>query len=559
MFPFPSTSAAPHIPFTPLRESGPLESAPFSDDDVEQIRNLPEADRWLAFKRLTDTAGARDPEQRDTRLIALTRQLEHLPQEQRWTAFELLSGASDALGEAQLATLAEQIQHLQINERLIKFNELFEINRKILGRHPAAFTRQIEHLAPEQRRDAFNRLLCDAVGLDAQQCAAHVEALGEQIRWLAHKKDRLDGFDGIVRAIERLVAAEQQGAQFVALARKILHLGSGDMSNCFRCIFNKIDGLPTGERRAAHLSTLIQENLSWMSLEILIKIEALGATQRISREACRALLAEFESRRSPNTFIDDLLKLPIKRIREDLSARELSSQAADEAATANPNINRREQPEPVQFSPEQFTLPSDALKNINALTELSRRDPAAAAGIMKLRHDGAHIGLWIAALMNRFPRTGEMPLKAYLELVDALRAGGHLKSKEVQSMLLPEKAEERHVPISMAVASHWQSGIAQPFVSTLANALREGGKEQVISRLSLEQSDRQHRQLTMRASADFYKQIKRGIANLPVDEQDTPAFRVLAGHGLIPPDRELGKIAQKLPGLNVPAAAQECD
>jgi hypothetical protein len=309
-----------------------------------------------------------------------------------------------------------------------------------------------------------------------------------------------------------------------------------------------------------HLSTLIQENLTWVSPEIFLRtayrIEALGAEQWISREACRALLEEFESRRSSMpSIIEDHFKLPFKQIRKGLSARELSAQAVDQAATAIPNINRREPPEPVRLSPGQFILPSDALKHIKELTELSRRNPAAVAEIVKLRRDGEHIGLWIAALMNRFPRTGEVPLKAYLELLDALRAGGHLTSEEVQSLLLPENAEERHLPICMTVASHWQSGMTQPFVSTLANTLRESGKEQVISRLSLAQSDRQHRQLAMQASADFYEQIRRRIANLSVDERDTPALRLLDQNELIPPDRALNSIARELPVLDASAAA----
>jgi hypothetical protein len=259
-------------------------------------------------------------------------------------------------------------------------------------------------------------------------------------------------------------------------------------------------------------------------------------------------------------IIEDHFKLPFKQIRKGLSAREPSARAVGEAATENPNINRRERPESPRFSPEQFILPSDALKNIKELTELSRRDPAAVAATMKLRRDSEHIGLWIAALMNRFPRTGEVPLKAYFELLGALRAGGHLKSEEVQSLLLPENAEERHLPICMTVASHWQSGMAQPFVSTLANTLREDGKkrakEQVVSRLRLAQSDRQNRQLAMQAPADFYEQIERRIAGLPVDEQDTPALRLLDENGLIPPDRELAGMARELPAPNASAAAQ---
>jgi hypothetical protein len=378
---------------------------------------------------------------------------------------------------------------------------------------------------------------------------------------MEHEKDRLDGFDGIVRAIERLVPADRQGAQFVTLARQIMYLGHEDASNSFDAVFNRLAGLPTREQCAAHLSTLIQENLSWVSTEILLRtayrIEALGAEQWISTEACRALLEEFESRRaSMPPIIEDHFKLPFKQIRKGWSARELSAQAVEQAATANPNINRGERPEWLWFSPELFTLPSDALKHIKELTELSRRNPSAVTATVKPRHDGAHIGLWLAALMNRFPRTGEVPLKAYFELLDALRAGGHLRPQDVQSLLLPENAEQRHLPISTTVASHWQSGMAQPFMSTLANTLREGGKEQVISRLSLAQSDRQHRQLAMQASADFYKQIKRRIANLSVDERDTPALRLLDENGLIPPHRELARMVRELPAPNDSAVAQ---
>jgi hypothetical protein len=175
--------------------------------------------------------------------------------------------------------------------------------------------------------------------------------------------------------------------------------------------------------------------------------------------------------------------------------------------------------------------------------------------MMERQCDGAHIGLWLAGLMNRYPHAGAAPLKAYLELADALRAGGHLRREDIQSLLLPEKEEETHLPISAAVASHWQSPAAQPFVNALANAVPEGAKGQVISRLSLLQSDQQHQQSRMQYPADFFKQIKRVIKNLPASERDTPALRLLVGHELIPPYRELGKIARELPDAGPSAAA----
>jgi hypothetical protein len=72
--------------------------------------------------------------------------------------------------------------------------------------------------------------------------------------------------------------------------------------------------------------------------------------------------------------------------------------------------------------------------------------------------------------------------------------------------------------------------------------------------LNLEQSDQHHHQRKMQPKADFFKQVKRSIAGLPVGTQDTPALRLLAAQGLIPPKRELGKIAEGLPAA-APAAA----
>jgi hypothetical protein len=189
------------------------------------------------------------------------------------------------------------------------------------------------------------------------------------------------------------------------------------------------------------------------------------------------------------------------------------------------------------------------MQKIHSLVALGVSNPVAAAiEVMQTPSDGRHIGQQIAGLMNRYPHAGAVALKAYLELVNALHASAHLSSEEVQSLLLPKFKEERHLPISAVVASHWLSQATPAFVRTLANsATQNSAKRAVQTRLQLVQSDQHHWQLRMQGSADFYKQAKRGIADLPAAEQDTPALRLLARHGLIPPDRELRRIAEKLP------------
>src|SRR5258706_10518326 len=118
----PSTSAISHVIFTSSQI--PTKGASIFDDDVAEIRNLPESDRWLAFTRLIDAANTLDPELRDTRLIAVTGQLKHLPPGQRAAAFDLLSGPSGTLDKARSAPLAKQLPHLNNEKQFIKFDDL---------------------------------------------------------------------------------------------------------------------------------------------------------------------------------------------------------------------------------------------------------------------------------------------------------------------------------------------------------------------------------------------------------------------------------------------------
>jgi hypothetical protein len=168
---------------------------------------------------------------------------------------------------------------------------------------------------------------------------------------------------------------------------------------------------------------------------------------------------------------------------------------------------------------------------------LSREEPvAAAAEILRRRPDGGHIGLWLAELAKRCPGVGDAPLEAYLALVNRLRDADCLKPLHVRALLLPKMEGEKYLPISAAAALRWRSPVAQRFASTLVDAMPKEYAKDVVRSLGLKQS-----------GADFYKQVKRSIRNLPPAQQDTPALRLLVRHGLIPPERELGRIAKKLP------------
>lgn len=199
--------------------------------------------------------------------------------------------------------------------------------------------------------------------------------------------------------------------------------------------------------------------------------------------------------------------------------------------------------------PSAYGSPASALQALKHLAQAATHDPAAVAAELMRQWPSGHIGLWTADLANKAPDSAAAPLKVYLELLDALRAGGDLTSEQARSLLLPEIDGERHVPISTVVATHWSSMplAAEAFVSALVNATPESAAGQVISRLQLEQSNRHHPQIGMQYSADFYKQLKRGMKDLPAARRDTAALRRLAEHGLIPPGRELGKMARKLP------------
>jgi hypothetical protein len=114
----------------------------------------------------------------------------------------------------------------------------------------------------------------------------------------------------------------------------------------------------------------------------------------------------------------------------------------------------------------------------------------------------------------------------------------------VRALLLSAKKEAKYQPISSVVASHWQpsSPLMQLFVGTLVDAVPKEYAKEVVRCLGLKQS-----------GVDFYKLVKYGMNDLPDKYRDTPALRLLAEHGLIPSNRELGKIAKNL--RDAPATA----
>jgi hypothetical protein len=501
MFLSPGASAVRDIPCALPPQSGPSERAASIDDDIWQIGNLPESGRLPAFRHLID--------------------------------------AFDAPDETRLTALAGQIRHLCINDRLSQFNVLLRMNREFLGRHPTAFTEQIAHLPPDERRNAFNRLLSETVLLDSRHSDEHLETLGRQIRWL-DEKDRLNGFDGIFRKIELAFGEERRAVQFVSLAEQVPHLENKPMFNRFERTLDKIAGLSEEKQRAVYLGALtpqienfpIEARLKVFK-RIAARIKALGKTQQLADESCIALLNKLKVQigcLSPYGYNDQLTaRRRIVQVATDLSLREPSPQPTD------------------------ASLPGNTMQKIHSLVALGVSNPVAAAiEVMQTPSDGRHIGQQIAGLMNRYPHAGAVALKAYLELVNALHLSAHLSSEEVQSLLLPKFKEERHLPISAVVASHWLSQATPAFVRTLANsATQNSAKRSVQTRLRLRQSDQHHWQLRMQGSADFYKQAKRGIADLPAAEQDTSALRLLLGNGLIPPRRDLRRIAERLPATAV--------
>jgi hypothetical protein len=446
-----------------------------------------------------------------------------------------LIDAFDAPDETRLTALAGQIRHLCINDRLSQFNVLLRMNREFLGRHPTAFTEQIAHLPPDERRNAFNRLLCETVLLDSRHSDEHLETLGRQIRWL-DKKDRLNGFDGIFRKIELAFGAERRAVQFVSLAEQIPHLENKPTLDRFERTLDKFAGLPDEKQRAVYLGAL-PPKIENFPVEVRLKIfkaiaariKALGKTQQLADESCIALLNKLKVQiccLSPYGYNDQLTgRRRIVQVATDLNLRESPPQPTD------------------------ARLPDNAMQKIHGLAGLGMSNPVAVAiEVMHMQSDRRHIGKQIAGLVNRYPRAGAVALKAYLELVNALHASAHLSSEEVQSLLLPRFKEERHLPISAVVASHWLSQATPAFVRTLANsATQNSAKRAVQTRLRLAQSDQHHWQLRMQGSADFYKQAKRGIVDLPAAEQDTSALRLLLWHGLIPPGRDLRRIAERLP------------
>jgi hypothetical protein len=276
-------------------------------DDIGELWHFPESRRWPEFKRIVETAGALDPEQRNAQFIAAIRQIKHLNKEERYQAFELLSGPKtpdmpDILYEMRLVALADQIEHLDINRRLSQFNVLFEMTGKLPAGHPAALVRQIEHLAPEQRRDAFDRLLAGAAELDPQPRAAYLNTLGMQLRWL-HRKDAWDGFDRLFREIE-LLPAQLGTTQLIKLVKRSGYIPTGSRgymphSKRLDRIIRKITGGSNETQRVAHLNTLIrkigslQEGMRMtVFMRIVARIETLGKERLFAGESSNALLDE---------------------------------------------------------------------------------------------------------------------------------------------------------------------------------------------------------------------------------------------------------------------------
>jgi hypothetical protein len=548
----PSTSAICYSPLSSYRESGHEGGSSSCDDDVEkigQIRCFPEADRFPEFKRLAGASEVLAPEADNTRFIALSRQIEHLPQDRRWEAFGLLCDAPDIFDEARLTALAEQIQYLHIDERLIKFSALLQMNREILAEHPPAFIGQIRHLGKEQRKDVFNLLMGDAPQSDRQRRGVYFEALAGQLTVL-HKMDRADGYAGILRKVGQAPTAEQRIDELVALVGPLAENipgrpGDGESRWPEFCnILDKIAAHPDERQRAAYLTTLIgqitnlPEHLRGdVFTNMLRQIRAYGLDQRLARDSCGELLIELNSQIG-------CLPLTVGAMK---SEQQLMASVSIRAVVRNLNL------EEVCFAgqipkkppPEQYAQPAKALQSIKELVELCRENPIAAAGtITEQQRDGGHIGLWVADLASRNPVAGGASLEAYLELVSLLRDADHLKPHHVRALLLPAKKEEKYQPISSVVASHWQpsSSLMQLFVGTLVDAVPKEYAKEVVRLLGLKQS-----------GVDFYKLVKYGMNDLPAKYQDTPALRLLAEHGLIPSNRELGKIAKNL--RDAPATA----
>jgi hypothetical protein len=179
---------------------------------------------------------------------------------------------------------------------------------------------------------------------------------------------------------------------------------------------------------------------------------------------------------------------------------------------------------------------------LHLVARLADMPPATAAAALRSSNpDGENLVSQAARLMRQHPVSGEIAVEAGLRLAAYLSRQGHLDAQQVVDLLLPTD-RSRGAFASMALASHWERPVAESFVIALRNVVEAERRlgEQIIARLKVSQTDRDHPRIRMQSRANFYEQVGRG------EGRTAAATQALHDCGLIPPGA-LARRAARLP------------